>query len=93
MSSISTCITAYVSLFLFHGRELGYQDTECSLFISDLKFYFASFKCVQVNSVCRSQNRVLGPLELQLQVVVSHLLPVLGNKPRFNARAASTHSC
>ena len=36
------------------------------------------------------QKRVLDPLELEFQVVVSCLMWVLGTKPRSSARAANT---
>lgn len=40
------------------------------------------------DSVVRGQKRVLDSLELVLQVVVSHLMWVLGIKLRSSARAA-----
>lgn len=38
------------------------------------------------------QKKALHPQELELQMVVSHLL-ILGTKPASSARAASAHNC
>lgn len=41
-------------------------------------------------NACRGQNRVLNPLELELQAIICHLMWVLGTKLQSSARALNS---
>lgn len=62
--------------------ELLVQPMDCVLFFFFLRFilYGCIWVCVCVCGALRCQKRALGPLEMELQVALSHPLQVLGSE-------------